>query len=126
MLTLAGTAFKVFTPFWRAASGRGDPDRPLAAPPRFTTTLSRLDTPQIPSLRLLPASPDWAGGLREAWVPGENGALDRLEAACRLAAKYAEHRDRPDIDGTSRLSPHLHFGEVSPRQVWWDLMMANS
>ena len=126
VMTLAGTPFKVFTPFWRAASGLGDPGAPLARPGQFETTHAGLDAIPIDEFRLLPTTPDWSLGLRDTWSPGEDGALDRLDAACCIASNYADNRDRPDIDGTSRLSPHLHFGEVSPRQVWYDVSLAQS
>jgi deoxyribodipyrimidine photo-lyase len=126
VLTLAGTPFKVFTPFWRAAKGLGEPRAPLAKPDSFETTLAGLDAGEIDSLQLLPVTPDWAGGLRDTWKPGETGAFERLDAAGQVAPSYAEHRDRPDIDGTSRLSPHLHFGEISPRQAWNDITLADT
>ena len=57
-------------------------------------------------------------GLRQQWLPGEAGALRQLRLFERSKVdKYSAHRDRPDLIGTSRLSPHLHFGEISPRQV---------
>jgi deoxyribodipyrimidine photo-lyase len=67
----------------------------------------------------LPNTPDWAGGLRETWTPGEDTARRRLAAFLddRLAS-YREERDRPDLDSTSRLSPHLAWGEIGPRQIW--------
>ena len=125
VMTLAGKPFKVFTPFWKAASGRGDPRSPLPAPPDLTTATQGIHSLRIRELDLLPRMPDWAGGLRETWVPGESGALARLESAAERAAVYAEERDRPDLDTTSRMSPHLHFGEVSPRQMWHDVTSAN-
>jgi deoxyribodipyrimidine photo-lyase len=125
VMTLAGSPFKVFTPFWKAASGRGEPRAPLPAPDGFTTTHGELSSLPLPDLELLPRSPDWASGLRDTWVPGETGALERLEVSAELAPGYADERDRPDLDTTSRLSPHLHFGEVSPRQVWHDIASAN-
>ncbi len=68
---------------------------------------------------LLPSKPDWAGGLRERWHPGEAGAKDRLTSFLDEAmADYSDQRNRPDKPGTSRLSPHLHFGEISPQQCW--------
>ncbi|MEM6935811.1 MAG: deoxyribodipyrimidine photo-lyase, partial [Pseudomonadota bacterium] len=74
---------------------------------------------------LLPTKPDWAGGLRESWQPGEAGAHERLrDFVTHAADDYAEGRDRPGKDHTSRLSPHLHFGEISPNQVWQALKMA--
>ena len=68
---------------------------------------------------LLPADPARESGWRAAWTPGEAGASDRLARfALEAIGEYADARDRPGIEGTSRLSPHLHFGEISPRQVW--------
>ena len=124
VMTGAGTPYKVFTPFWKAASGHGDPERPASRPAELATTTAGLDTGDIDDLELLPTRPDWAGGLRDTWTPGEDGAFERLDAACEIASDYDEDRDRPDIDGTSRLSPHLHFGELSPRQVWHDIHSA--
>jgi len=126
VMTLSGTPYKVFTPFWKSASGLGEPGRPAAKPEDFKTTTAGLDAGEIDELELLPTGPDWAGGLRDTWTPGEDGAFERLDAACEIAADYDEDRDRPDIDGTSRLSPHLHFGELSPRQVWHDIRSATS
>jgi deoxyribodipyrimidine photo-lyase len=73
----------------------------------------------LSSWRLLPTKPDWAGGLRATWQPGEKGARERLAAFLDGAiGDYAVMRDRPDRAGTSRLSPHLHFGEITPSQCW--------
>jgi deoxyribodipyrimidine photo-lyase len=71
------------------------------------------------ALDLRPRAPDWAGGLRAAWEPGEAAARDRLSAFLGgAAARYRGDRDRPGVIGTSRLSPYLHFGEIGPRTVW--------
>jgi deoxyribodipyrimidine photo-lyase len=126
VMTQAGTPFKVFTPFWKAASGPGEPEKPVPKPPEFETTTSGLDAGSIDGLELLPTAPDWSRGLRETWTPGEEGAFERLDNACSIAGDYDEQRDRPDLEGTSRLSPHLHFGELSPRQVWHDIRSATS
>ena len=67
---------------------------------------------------LLPVRPDWAGGLRGEWQPGERGAQARLDAFADHARCYGEQRNLPSVEGTSRLSPHLHVGELSPAQVW--------
>jgi deoxyribodipyrimidine photo-lyase len=68
---------------------------------------------------LLPSNPDWSGGLRASWTPGEAGAASRASAFLDEALNgYARDRDRPDLAATSRLSPHLHFGEISPRALW--------
>ena len=109
---------RVFTPFWRRVLALGDPSKPLPAPKRLSAGPD-LASDAIESWRLEPAHPDWAGGLRQTWKPGEISAQARLNAFLENdVAGYAIDRDRPDRGGTSKLSPHLRFGEVSPRQVW--------
>jgi deoxyribodipyrimidine photo-lyase len=128
----SGGPLKVFTPFWRAARATGEPDAPLAQPASLQApspaTLANLPRRvSLHDLDLLPRRPDWAGGLREAWRPGEAGAAARLEEfLARELRGYASNRDRPDLPGTSRLSPHLHFGEIGPRQVWHAAAMAQA
>jgi len=119
--TGAGEPYKVFTPFWRAARATGDPAPPRDAP---SANPERLQVPAPPGdalddWGLLPTKPDWAGGLRDTWTPGEAGARDRLESFLddRLA-RYAGERDLPGAEATSMLSPHLRFGEISPRRIW--------
>jgi len=116
--TLAGSPYRVFTPFWKAANAIGDPSVPLPVPESISFARHSLVSLRLEELNLLPTGPDWAQGLREAWVPGESSGLDRIDEFESAARAYSQHRDRPDLDGTSRLSPHLHFGEVSVRQVW--------
>ncbi len=118
VLTKTGSPYKVFTPFWRAASALGDPALPRPAPDTLRFAEHDLESLTVDDLNLLPTTPDWASGLRTTWTPGETGALARLEALSETAPHYDKRRDRPDMDGTSRLSPHLHFGEVSVRQAW--------
>ena len=117
--TQAGGPFKVYTPFWRALRSNVDVGRCLA-PPRTLKPASRaLASDTLADWRLLPTRPDWAHGLRDAWTPGEAGAHVRLERFIEDALEdYAERRNRPDEAGTSRLSPHLAFGEISPRYCW--------
>src|SRR5262249_32674462 len=113
-----GRGLRVFPPFWRRLQARGDPPAPLSAPKRLMPLMG-IASEQLESWKLEPRHPDWAGGLRESWTPGEAAAQQRLEAFLADGLKgYAGERDRPDRDGTSSLSPHLRFGEVSPRQVW--------
>ena len=118
LLTGSGTPYRVFTPFWRAAQALGEPPQPCRAPASVRFARHGLEMPAIAGFELLPARPDWAGGLRRTWQPGETGAALRLEALAESVADYAAERDRPDLDTTSRLSPHLAFGEISVRQVW--------
>jgi deoxyribodipyrimidine photo-lyase len=113
--TAQGTPFQVFTPFWRACLTR--PIRAPLDPPDAITGVS-LHSDRLSDLNLLPHHPDWAGGLRETWTPGEKGAHDRLESFARdVLANYGQ-RDHPAETATSMLSPHLRFGEISPYQVW--------
>ncbi|WGW12844.1 deoxyribodipyrimidine photo-lyase [Saxibacter everestensis] len=116
-----GENYKVFTPFWRACLAQPEPREPVPAPSSLkavkmagTEKSDHLDT-----WALLPTSPDWAGGLRSEWTPGEPGAHRRLtEFFDERLIGYSEGRERPSQESTSRLSPHLRFGEVSPFQIW--------
>ncbi|MGY3690503.1 deoxyribodipyrimidine photo-lyase [Bradyrhizobium sp. USDA 3240] len=111
-------ALRVFTPFWRRVQGLGDPPKPLPAP-RKLTSVGSVASEAVDDWDLEPTRPDWAGGLRESWTPGEVAAQARLKTFLdESVSGYTGDRDRPDRDGTSRLSPHLRFGEISPRQVW--------
>jgi deoxyribodipyrimidine photo-lyase len=114
-----GTPYGVYTPFANACRAMGDPPSPTAAPAAIPCPAPpRSDG--LESWSLLPRHPDWAGGLRETWVPGEPGAMARLtEFRNQALGDYAQQRNRPDLPGTSMLSPHLHFGEISPAQVWY-------
>lgn len=122
--TKAGGWFKVFSPFWRACLAQPSP-QPQRAPKSLTPYAQPIDSDVLASWNLLPTAPDWAGGLRETWTPGEAGAAARLQNFIdKNLHRYAAGRDRPDLDCTSRLSPHLHFGEIGPRQIWQVAQMA--
>jgi deoxyribodipyrimidine photo-lyase len=119
MKTGGGTPFKVFTPFWRALQSVGvprdpaDPPKALVSPATWPTSLF------IADLDLLPRGPDWTSGLAAQWTPGETGAQARLATFVSTALDgYGANRDRPDIESTSRLSPHLANGEISPFRIW--------
>ena len=112
-----GTPYRVFTPYYRACMAQS-PGSALPLPSRLVTPDARLESLPISGLDLLPM-PDWAEGMRSAWVPGESGARAHLDHFLNDGiATYREDRDHPHLFGTSRLSPHLHFGEISPRVVW--------
>jgi len=116
--TGSGEPYKVFTPFWRALSACAPFEAPLPAPKRLTP-VAHVESDDLDAWPLRPTKPDWAGGLRETWRPGEGEAARRLSAFLdELVADYAAARDLPSVEATSRLSPHLHFGEISPRQIW--------
>ncbi|NNE23820.1 MAG: deoxyribodipyrimidine photo-lyase, partial [Rhizobiales bacterium] len=115
--TGAGGPFKVYTPFWRAALKR-DVEPPLPRACIKGPSLEMLGD-DLCDWNLLPRAPDWAAGWREIWQPGEAGAVARLGDFIENGLDgYASLRDRPDRNNVSRLSAHLHFGEISPRQIW--------
>ena len=121
VLTGSGTGFKVFTPFWRAAL-----KLPVATPlpsPSVNWANSTCPSEDLSAWLLDPEEdagvPDWATGWEDIWEPGEDGAHNALNAFLEApVAHYSEGRDIPARRHTSRLSPHLKFGEISPRQVW--------
>jgi deoxyribodipyrimidine photo-lyase len=94
------------------------PEKPYPAPKRLRAPAEWPASLQISKLGLEPKV-DWAGGLRQTWRPGERGASRQMKAFLdRAIETYSTDRDRPDRRGTSRLSPHLHFGEIGVRQIW--------
>jgi deoxyribodipyrimidine photo-lyase len=111
--TQGGTPFRVFTPFWKAMR-QMEVDLPQPAPRnlRFHPVKSE----KLGDWNLLPAKPDWAN--RFDWMLGEKSAQSALYDFLDEVNGYARARDVPDQRGTSRLSPHLHWGEISPRQIW--------
>lgn len=118
LANLSGKPYRVFTPFWRALQRQmmGATMTPADhAPTWFSATRSPL---ALDELALLPV-PNWASAWEEHWSPGERGAAANLNRFVESPiGSYDNHRDRPDLQGTSRLSAHLHFGEISPAQVW--------
>lgn len=116
--TVQGRPYQVFTPFWKACLAQPAPEFPQAAPPRLKVPCRWPTSVKLTELGLEPTS-NWAGGLQSAWRPGEAGAHELLHRFLDTALQdYAEGRNRPDRPGTSRLSPHLHFGELSVRHIW--------
>jgi deoxyribodipyrimidine photo-lyase len=117
--TQQGGPYGVYSPFSRAVFAAGEPPHPSPAPARIPAMPTYPGSDELSDWRLLPTSPDWAGGLRETWQPGEDGAAARLKTFIANALdRYGDARNLPGIDSSSKLSPHLRFGEISPRQVW--------
>ena len=117
--TQKGGPYRVFTPFWRALRADGVREPATAAPDRLPGPDAFPQSEPLSALALRSTAPDWAGGMRAMWTPGEAGARARLDAfAAGAVSRYRDRRDRPGVAGTSRLSPHLHFGEIGPRQIW--------
>ncbi len=117
ILTAGRAAYTVFTPFWRALQRMGQPATPLPAPAHIPAGVT-VPSDDLDALRLLPSGHDWTAKLRSAWQPGEPAALEALADFLARLEDYGAARDRPAAAATSRLSPHLRFGEISARQVW--------
>ncbi len=118
VLNQNGQPFQIFTAFWRACLAKPAPQSSANAPKRLLSPDNWPRSLNLPELGLEPAA-DWASGFQEVWQPGESGAARQLKRFVREAlVDYPVKRDRPGVAGTSRLSPHLHFGEISPGQVW--------
>ncbi|MEJ2310160.1 MAG: deoxyribodipyrimidine photo-lyase [Gammaproteobacteria bacterium] len=113
-----GTPYKVFTAFWKACLRNGLPQSvPPMAPGRLPALPASVDREPLEALRLLPSIP-WDSGFHDCWTPGADAAMTQLESFITDSiAAYNSDRDLPGTIGTSRLSPHLHFGEIGPRQV---------
>lgn len=115
--TGAGGRYKVFSAFWGALRARMPPPVPLAAPGRIFAPDHWPESDILVDWGLRPTAPDWADGFSD-WTPGEAGAQAMLSDFVAKAGDYAQRRDFPAIEGTSRLSPYLHFGEISPAAIW--------
>lgn len=112
-----GGQYRIFTPFYRALLSHMPPPAPLSEP-ELSAPSAWPASERLEDWDLLPTRPDWAAGFRTAWQCGEAAAQAQLTDFVRRVASYDEKRNLPSIDGSSRLSPHLHFGELSPAQVW--------
>lgn len=114
------TPYKVFTPFYR----KGCLNAPAPRPPLDTPELALVKDPSLSleELNLLPTKP-WGKTLTDHWEIGEAGAQKRLDAFLENGIEnYKKGRDFPALESVSRLSPHLHFGEISPNHVWHETL----
>ena len=114
----SGGQYKIFTPFWRALQATLPPLPPLAAPGTIAAPRAWPESEALDDWRLLPQHPNWAAGFAHHWQPGEAGADLALNRFVARAAAYEDQRNLPAVAGTSALSPHLHFGEISPAAIW--------
>lgn len=117
IMNQSGHYFKVFTPYWRQCMRQIQP-RPLVTVSEWPLK-QPISSDVLDEWNLLPRNPDWAAEFSSCWQPGEQGALANLDVFIneRLFG-YKEYRNEPAKSGTSRVSPHLHFGEISPQQIW--------
>jgi len=122
-----GDPYRVFTPFYRKGClGRETPREPLPPPGGLKLYEGAVDgSADLAALDLLPRE-DWHRGMLAHWRIGEDAARARLDDFCEATiADYRDGRDFPAREATSRLSPHLHFGELSPQQAWHRAEQAN-
>ena len=113
-----GKPFQVFTPYWKTCQEQGESGRPAPEPRSIPSPARWPKSMNLRELALLPKI-GWADGFSKVWNPGEAGARRKLKNFIEDAlADYPKAREIPHEAGTSRLSPHLHFGEIGPRQVW--------
>lgn len=115
--TQQGNYFKVFTPFYRHCKTHLiQPPHPLK---KIQLTNQTIHSEDINNWNLLPKTPNWAASFTQQWQPGANGGHQQLQTAIdNIIAHYKNHRDIPSLDGTSQLSAHLRFGEITPRQIF--------
>jgi deoxyribodipyrimidine photo-lyase len=116
--TGSGGRYRIFTPYWRALQQIMPPPAPHPAPRSIDFATAKGD--KLADWDLLPTKPDWSKGFAD-WTPGEAGARTALARFADHVADYDGTRNLPSDEGTSRLSPHLHFGEISPATVWHKL-----
>jgi deoxyribodipyrimidine photo-lyase len=118
ILNGAGRPFQVFSAFWKICLKQPVPIPSSPAPKRLQAPPSWPESLPLDGLELEPKI-DWTGGLRAEWKPGETGAHQELRRFLKSdLANYSFARNLPARSATSRLSPHLHFGEISPREIW--------
>jgi deoxyribodipyrimidine photo-lyase len=114
--TGAGRTYRIYSSFWSALTRHLPPDVPQDAPDAIPAPRTWPEGDRLADWALLPTKPDWATGFD--WTPGEEAARAALDAFVPRVEDYGEARNLPAQEGSSRLSPHLHFGEISPRTVW--------
>lgn len=126
--TKTGGPYRVYTPFSKAcfariaSDGIGDVS---PAPTTLPPVPSGFASDRLDEWELQPTAPNWASEFPEHWRPGERGAVERLSRFVdETVTAYGDERNRPDIAGTSGLSPHLRWGEISPRRIWQAMEMA--
>ncbi len=113
-----GGQYKIYTPFSRALRAAYPPRDELPAPERLEAPAAWPASGDLASWNLLPTKPDWSGGMADFWQVGEQAAHARLAEWEADVDTYDDKRNLPSVDKVSRLSPHLHFGEISPVQIW--------
>ncbi|MFC3052611.1 cryptochrome/photolyase family protein [Kordiimonas pumila] len=124
VVSKSGTPYSVFTPFWKQALSLIDNAVPLPVPQKIQAPVSWPATTSIGALGLEPKPASWAEPIAAEWQVGEEAAIERLDFFVDATMdEYQTARDIPGVDGTSKISPYLAFGEISPRQIWHKVSM---
>ena len=116
--TGSGTPYKIYTPFSKATLEQLPPRDIVPEPETLSSPENWPTSDALEDWNLLPTKPDWAGGMRDFWEAGESAAHDRINWWIDHVEHYDDARNLPSVDKTSRMSPHLHWGEISPVQIW--------
>ena len=125
--TGAGNPYKVYTPFWKSFDASDAPREPLPKVTKINGFDGTLESEDLSDWHLLPTKPDWSGGIADHWEVGERAAHVQMREFLKTSVEdYDKQRDFPAIDGTSSLSPHLRFGEISPHTLWQAAMEADA
>lgn len=120
--TQSGKPYQVFTPYLKALKDINLP-HPLPISKNLRGYERSVFSERLESWNVHPAHPDWSEGLEKEWTPGEEGAQTRLSFFLdHLLQAYQEGRDQASLEATSKLSPHLHWGEIGPRQIWHSIL----
>jgi deoxyribodipyrimidine photo-lyase len=117
ILNGTGQRYRVFTPWFRKLLDHMPPPVPSPCPEQIAAPGTVPPSDELGAWGLLPRNPDWSGGFAD-WRPGERGALAAFRRFLPILPEYDEQRNFPGRPGTSRLSPHIHFGEISPATLW--------
>jgi deoxyribodipyrimidine photo-lyase len=120
-----GNPYRVFTPYWRVMQVALEKAPPVPVPTPRKIHGGHAKSDVLNDWQLQPTKPDWAGGMRNTWQMTEKAAHKILyDFSDDTIADYSKGRDFPSIDATSRLSPYLALGKISPRQIWYTISMA--
>jgi deoxyribodipyrimidine photo-lyase len=119
VLTGSNGRYRIFTPWWRALKAQMPPEKPKPVPDHIPSPSKWPESDRLGDWQLLPSHPDWASRFGDQWTPGEEGAKAALHRFLPDIEAYDEARNLPSQEGSSRLSPHLHFGEISPATIWY-------
>ncbi|MEL7728244.1 deoxyribodipyrimidine photo-lyase [Citromicrobium bathyomarinum] len=116
--TGSGDPYKIYTPFSRAMRDLMPPRDELPAPETISQPSDLPASDDLSDWDLLPAKPNWATEMEKFWSVGEDAARERLDWWADHVAEYEDGRNLPSEDQTSQMSPHLHWGEISPITIW--------